>query len=107
MKRAGLFNEVIDIYKVIYSTNEFGEQVQEYIKCYTTRARVTHDNGNRTLDNGEIFYNYNKSFIVRSYVPLDERHIIEYDGKRYRILTIENRVREWNDKIIECELINE
>lgn len=107
MKRAGLFNEIINIYKVSYTTNEYGESIQSYTLCYTTRAKVTHDNGNRVMENNEIFYTYSKTFTVRSYVPVGERDVVEYDGKKYRIISIENRIKEWNDKIIVTELINE
>lgn len=107
MKRAGLLNEVINILSPSAITNDFGEKVQTYNVSYTTRAKVDHNSGNRTNENNEIFYSYQKTFTVRSYVPVDEYCIIQYDNKRYRIITIENRIREYNDKLIVTELINE
>lgn len=103
---AGRLNEQIKIYSPIKEINEYGERVETYKFTYTTRARVDYDNGNRSNENNEIVYNYGKTFNVRSYTQVKETCIIEWQGKRYRILTIENR-REYNDMIIRTELINE
>lgn len=104
--RAGLLTKVITILTPETTINEFGEQVQEYKFKYKTRARVLHDNGSRDIVNGEIFYPYRKSFDVRSYVPVTEFDIIEFEGHQYRIITIDNRIEHTNDKVIVTELIN-
>lgn len=107
MKRAGLLNEIINILSPTYTVNEFGEKVQSYKVTYTTRARVEHTNGNRNNENGEIFYSYQKAFTVRSYVPVNEYDLVEYNSKKYRVITIDNRVKDYNDKLIITELVNE
>lgn len=107
MKRAGLLNEVIKIFSPTSTVNEYGEKVQTYKETYETRARVTHDNGARSTENNEIFYSYQKTFTVRSYVPVTEFDQVDYNNKRYRILTIEDRVKDYNDKLIITELIND
>jgi hypothetical protein len=104
--RAGLLTRPITILTPETTINEFGEQVQEYKLKYKTRARVLHDSGSRDIMNGEIFYPYRKSFDVRSYVPVNEFDIIEFEGKRYRIIAIDNRIEHTNDKVIVTELIN-
>jgi hypothetical protein len=105
--RAGLLTELIDIYSPTYEVNEFGEKIQTYGLTYTTRARVEHNGGSRTNDNNEIFFDYSKTFTVRSYVPITESDQIEFEGKRYRVLSIENRRRDYNDKLVITELINQ
>lgn len=104
--RAGLLTRPITILTPETTINEFGEQVQEYKLKYKTRARVLHDHGSRDIQNGEIFYPYQKSFNVRSYVPINEFDVIEFEGKRYRVITIDNRIERSNDKLIVTELIN-
>lgn len=104
--RAGLLTRPITILTPKTTINEFGEQVQEYEEKYKTRARVLHDNGSRNIENGEIFYPYQKSFNVRSYVPINEFDIIEFEGHQYRIITIDNRIERSNDKLVVTELIN-
>lgn len=105
--RAGLLNEVIKILSPQYTINEFGEKIQNYIVSYSTRARVEHVSGNRSNENNEIFYSYNKTFTVRSYVPVNEYDLVEYNNKRYRIISIDNRIKAYNDKLIITELIND
>jgi SPP1 family predicted phage head-tail adaptor len=107
MKRAGLLNEVIKIYSPSSQVNEYGEKVQTYTLTYTTRARVEHTSGNRSNENNEIFYSYQKTFTVRSYVPVTEYDQVEYNNKRYRIITIDDRIKVRNDKLIITELIND
>ena len=107
MKRAGLLTKIIKILTPTTTVNEYGEQIQEYNLKYTTRARVLHDSGSRTNENGEIFYPYQKTFNIRSYVPITEFDLIEFESKRYRVITIENRIEDQNDKLVITELINE
>lgn len=103
---AGLLNEIITIYHPTTTTNEYGEEVTEYKKTYTTRAKVDHKGGGRAIENNEIIYDYSKTFNVRSYVPVCNNDIIMLQSKRYRILSTDHR-REYNDIIINAELINE
>lgn len=103
---AGRLNEVVKIYKLETTINDYGERVEDYVLAYTTRARVEFSSGNRSNENDEIVFNYYKTFNVRSYVPITETCQIEWQDRRYRILTIERR-REWNDIIVQTELINE
>lgn len=103
---AGRLNEVIKVYDAQETVNEYGERSVDYVYRYTTRARVEFNTGNRLNENEEIVFNYNKTFNVRAYVPITETSQIEWQGRRYRILTLESR-REYNDKVINTELINE
>ena len=103
---AGRLNEVIKIYKPQETINEYGEREMEYVYLYATRAKVEYNSGNRVNENNELVFVYNKNFQVRSYVPLLETYQIEWQGKRYRILTLEHR-REYNDIVVNTELINE
>lgn len=102
---AGRLNEVIKIFSPITTRNEYNEQLTEMQETYTTRAKVDNTSGNRANENNEIVFNYSFQFNVRLYVPVTEHDEIEWQGKRYRILTIVER-REYNDKVIQAELIN-
>lgn len=81
--------------------------MQNYAVSYTTRARVINDRGGRDLANGEVFNSYAKTFLVRSYVPISERDLIQFKGKKYRVLSIDDRTEDYNDKQVITELINE
>ncbi len=103
---AGRLNEVVKIFQPQETVNEYGERTTEYVEEYSTRAKVEYNTGNRANENDEIVFSYFKTFNFRSYVPLAETSLIEWQGKRYRILTVERR-REWNDIIVNTELVNE
>jgi len=103
---AGRLNEVIQIFELQEEVNEYGEREQKYVFKCITRAKVEWNNGNRTVENNEIVFNYDKIFNVRSYVPVTETSQIKWQGKFYRIHTVEHR-REYNDILINAELIND
>lgn len=103
---AGRLNEIIKIFHPEIVYNEFGEATENFKELYTTRARVDHNSGTRTIENNEVVFDYTKTFNVRSYVPVCNVDRIEYQGKMYRILTTQAR-RDYNDIMITAELINE
>lgn len=105
--RAGLLTKRIEIYRINVAVNEYGEKIKDERLLTSCRANIVYNNGNRSLDvNSEINFNYSYSFEVYSHINVNENDIIHHDGKRYRILSIENRRFE-NRKIIRTELINE
>ena len=87
--RAGLLNESIEILSSVVSTNDFGEETTEWVTSYTTRARLVHNGGGRTNENGEVFYASMKVFQIRDYVPIDDFCRILWNDRVYRILDIE------------------
>lgn len=105
MRRAGLLDERIVIKRPTLVTNEYGEKVEtlEVVTC--TRANVIDDNGNRGLVNNEIFYSYSKTFQVRHYIDVQDEDIIEWQGREYRIISVEHRRKEV-DIMVKTELIN-
>ena len=103
---AGRLNEQITIKTPKTVINDYGERVETYEVKYETRAAVQNDSGTRSNENDEIVYSYGKTFNVRRYVPVKETDIIIWQGREYRIITIQDR-REWNDKLVTTELINE
>lgn len=104
--RAGLLKENIEIVTPIIKKNKFGEQSQEWDSKYHTRARVIHNNGTRTNENGDIFYTSFITLEIRYYVPIDEYDRVKWNNKVYRILNIQSD-NDHNKKIITIELIND
>lgn len=103
---AGRFNEPVEIFKEVEVIDEYNARNMEYSSLFKTRANVEYNSGNRGTENSEIVFNYAKRFTLRSYVPITETCQIEWQGKRYRVLSIEKR-REYNDQLVMTELINE
>ena len=103
--RAGILQEVIQILRLRQSSNDFGEQWDEYVPAEKTRAEVTPTAGGRGDDNHEIFYAHTYRFIVRRYVKICDFDRILWKGQQYRIINIDDD-RNFNQKIINAELIN-
>lgn len=103
---AGQYNEVIKIYKSIETVNDYGEREITTQLDYTTRSKVEETSGSRQNENNEIVYDHLKTFYVRSYVPILDTSIIEFDNRKWRVISIDKR-REQNDIKIVTELINE
>lgn len=103
---AGQYNEIVKVFRIEETENDYGERESEQIYVTTTRAKVESTTGTRSNENNEIVYDYTKTFYVRSYIPITDTSIIEFDNKKYRIITFDKR-RDHNDIKIITELINE
>ena len=103
---AGQYNELIKIFKSIENENDYGERIIEEKYICQTRAKHEETSGTRKNENNEIFYDHKKTFYIRSYVPITDTSIIEYDEKKYRVISI-NKRKEHNDIQVVTELINE
>lgn len=106
MRRAGLLNELIDIYTPRTDIDEFGERKETFVLKYSTRAKVSNDGGGRNVENNEIVYAYSKTFTIRYYVPICDNDRIYWQNKKYRVISTEKR-REYNDILVRTELVNE
>lgn len=106
-KRAGLLNKVIEVHKYSVTKDIMGAQVVSYDYAFTTRARVLNLSGNRQEPNSEVFFYYAKDFVVRIYHDIDENDRIKYQGKFYRILSIDIQDDEQQQMIIHTEKIND
>lgn len=106
MRRAGLLNQIIEIYEVKWVKDDYGNQVEKLELRTTTRANLLPYHGSRTTENDEIVHNYSKTFKVRYYVPCEDYDKILFENKWYRVLSIESS-REYQEKIINTEIIND
>lgn len=86
--RAGGLKKVIEFHKYTVSRDVMGAQVVNYTLDKKARAEVLNISGNREVDNGEVFYEYDKDFVVRFYHNIDENDRIKYDGSFYRIMSV-------------------
>ena len=97
---AGDLNEVITVYKTVYTKNNFGEEVEDLEEKFQTRACIWHRSGGRRLTNDSIVYDYTKTIQVRYFVEINDLDIIGWEGKLYRIVDIEPNKRDM------CKTIN-
>lgn len=104
--RAGLLTEIITILRPVITKNEFGEDEETYKKHYVTRARVINNSGNREIDNNEIHNSYTKTFEMWKYVDIKETDWIDWNDKKYRILSIDLDKTQ-QKKTVKTEQVNE
>ena len=104
---SGLLKDKITFQKMIVTTDEYGHEITTYIDSFTTRADVIWNNGDRIVSNEEIFYENTVSFIVRYYCPVEDTMRIKYQGKLYRIISVNPDRDLYRNKTIITELINE
>lgn len=100
-----LLKQSIDIYELTTNKTAYGTIQTSYELKYSTRAYVRFNSENMTVSEGEVFFPVNRTFIVRSYVPVVETDQIEFEGKRYKILSI-NKNKYYNDTEIQTVLLN-
>lgn len=106
MAYAGIFNEPIEIYKFFTEKNKYGEDVTVREKVFSTRAKVGHIGGSRSVINNEIQVPYMKNFVVRIYAPVFDDSYIKYRGKFYRVESIDED-KEMQQKVVITQLVNE
>jgi SPP1 family predicted phage head-tail adaptor len=104
--RAGLLSEDVTFEQQSINKGEFGATNVSWQPFKNTKARVTYNSGNRTNDVNEVFFAYEVVFTIRIYHQIDENMRIIWQGKKYRILSIE-RQKAQQQIVIKAELINE
>lgn len=103
---AGRLNQLVEFWKLILDTDQYGHEQYSYEKAFDTRAEITYNNGDRLIENQEIFYDNTLTFKCRFYIPVLETDRIKYRDKYYRILSINDEYNKHNQKIIIAEIIN-
>lgn len=94
---AAKLRDPIKIYALTTTMSDYGEVTAHHDTLkYETRAFVKFNNETLTTQEGEVIYTTDRTFIVRHYVPIDERDEIEFEGKRYTIISI-NKNRYYNN----------
>lgn len=104
--KAGSLKETIKIIRNKFEKTKFGDEIEIWVDLCSTRAELKHDTGSRLNVNNEILYSAIKTFKVRYYVEVDEFDRIEWNGKQYRIISIEPD-RNQRCKYIKTELVND
>lgn len=88
--RASDLKDRIEIYEAVKQRTESGAISTTYRYKCSCRARVNYSSGSKTPVNDQIFYDVNRVFIVRHYVPVVDTDRIMYDNKTWEILSIDH-----------------
>ncbi len=104
--RAGSLREIITVQSQTITKDSFGSNNTVWGNKFTTRAQITTNSGNREVQNNEIVNTYTLTFTIRYYHEVEEANRILYNGKKYRILSVNKELVKQSVSII-GELINE
>ena len=102
---AATLKDAIDIYELVTTKTEYGTIKNDWALRIHTRAYVKFNSESQVVSEGEVWYPVSRTFIVRAYVSVVETDQIEYEGKRYKIMSI-NRNKYYNDIEIITQLLN-
>lgn len=103
---SALLKDPIDILELQTTKTAYGTITTDYALKYHTRAYVQFNSESQVVSEGEIIYPINRTFIVRAYVTVIETDIIEWEGKRWKIISI-NKNKYYNDIEIITTLKND
>lgn len=103
----GKLKERINFERQVVTTDLYGHEKYSYENAFSTRAEIHYNNGNRLIENSEIFYDNSLTFKVQSYCPVEDTMRIKYNDKYYRIISVNDEKNHLRQKIIIAELINE
>ena len=88
--RAGKLNNVISLYSIVLTKNEFLEQVQSRQLIKTIRADIKYIGGKEIVNNEQLTPAQNILITIRYDNTIDETMVIGLDDKFYNIRYIEH-----------------
>lgn len=103
---SALLKHPIEIYQLVTNKTQYGTISTSYELKYNTKAHIIFNSENQVVSEGEIWFPINRTFIVRSYVPVVETDRIKYDNKYWKITSI-NKNDYYSDCEINTTLVNE
>lgn len=96
--RAGLMNERAEILKLVRTKDAFGAETVTLDSKGMFWVNVASDVDAREIGGDRILYTNVLTFKFRLLIPLASDDIIRYNGKDYRILSVQdNKIRDYKE----------
>lgn len=102
---AALLKNPIEIHELVTEKTEYGTIRSFYRYKCRTRSHIIFNSENQVVSEGEVFYPINRTFIVRSYIPVKETDRIKWEDKFWKIMSINKNIY-FNDIEIVTTLVN-
>lgn len=100
--RSGLLNERLSVYAMTYVTDANGAKTPTLVLKGSYFCRVLNARNDRsTADVDRVVYNPDRRFELRRQIAIADSDIIEYDGQKYVITSIE-RNRNIDIQTLNC-----
>lgn len=103
---AGQLTEDLTFYRIEEVQSVSGYKHTDEIKMFTAKAQRTKNKENYVVDADELFHTNELTFRLRCRKEVEETNIVEYNGERYRITSL-NKYPRQNDMTLILAKINE
>lgn len=103
---SGLLTETLKFYEVVETQSASGFKTTEERLFCTIRAERLKNKQNYTVNADELFHTCELSFRLRYREGMNDTNIVEYQGERYRITSMDRYTRD-NEVVIIMSKINE
>ncbi len=86
---SGHLTEILKFYQVVETQSGSGYKSTEERYMFQVRAERLKNKETYLVDADELFHSSELTFRVRYRKEIDETNIVEYEGKRYRITSLD------------------
>ena len=86
---SGHLTEILKFYKVVETQSGSGYKRTEEVFMFQVRAERLKNKETYLVDADELFHSSELTFRVRYRKEIEETNIVEYEGKRYRITSLD------------------
>ena len=103
---SGQLTEILKFYKVVETQSESGFKHSEEVFMFQVRAERIKNKENYVVNADELFHSSELRFRLRYRREIEDTNIVEYEGDRYRITSLDKYMEE-NQLTIILQKINE
>lgn len=103
---SGTLTEILKFYKVVETQSGSGYKSTEEVFMFRTRAERLRNKETYLVNADELFHSSELTFRLRYRKEIEETNIVEYEGLRYRITSLDKYPLE-NQLTIICSKIND
>lgn len=103
---SGKLTETLKFYKVVETQSESGYKSTSEVYMFKVRAERLKNTENYVVDADELFHSSELRFRIRYRKEITETDIVEYEGNRYRITSLDKYMED-NQLTIILAKINE
>lgn len=91
---SGQLTEKLKFYKVVETQSGSGFKHSEEVPMFEVRAERTKNRENYLVDAEELFHSSELTFRLRYRKEIDDTNIVEYEGQRYRITSLDKYMQD-------------
>lgn len=104
---SGQLTETLKFYEVVETQSESGYKSTQEVFMFNVRAERVKNKETYLVDADELFHSSELTFRLRYRKEIGETNIVEYEGQRYRITSIDKYIRDNKQITIILQKIND